>query len=550
MASKRDKGYLGNPNLKQINEQVEFDKHKISEYIKCSKDPIYFLENYGKIVSIDKGIIPFNLYPYQKRIIRGLKDNRKVISKLFRQSGKSTSIAGFIAWFVLFNDNKECAILANKMATAKEIFSRVQFIIENCPKWLQQGVREWNKTSFELENGSACFASATSSSAIRGRSLAFLMLDEFAFLSSNLADEFIASVFPTISSSKTSKIAIVSTPKGMNHFYKMWMEAGEGSNGFVQVEAHWSENPDRDQAWADEQLSILGEIKYNAEVLCQFAGSSNTLIRGEKVASIPFRTPKYLLPDSQDLVEFEPSEPNESYVMTVDTSRGANLDYSTFTVIKISTLPYKVVCRYRNNKVSTLVYPEIIHKVARSYNDAFVLIETNDLGQQVADTLYYDLEYENVYMSSRDKVSEGGGSKMSPGLRTTKKTKSVGCDLLKGLIENDKLEVNDIEIISEMSVFVRVGNSYKAEDTKHDDLMMCLVMFAYLTSQPVFKDLFDFSLRERFFEEQLKQVEEQMLPIGFVNRGNEIEMIEPTVTQDLVWVENDRFDDYVDSLWD
>lgn len=546
----KDRGYLGNQNLKQIGEMISFTPEMVSEYIKCSKDPIYFLETYGKIISIDKGIIPFKLYPYQKRIVLGLKDNRKVISKLFRQSGKSTVVAGFIAWFVLFNDNKECAILANKMATAKEIFSRVQFIIESCPKWLQQGVKEWNKTSFELENGSGCFASATSASAIRGRSLAFLLLDEFGFLSSGLADEFIASVFPTISSSKTSKIAIVSTPKGMNHFYKMWMEAESGVNGFIPIEAHWTENPDRDQEWADEQLSILGDIKFNAEVLCQFAGSSNTLINGEKVASLPFTPPKYLIPNNETLVEFEEPIANESYVMTVDVSRGANLDYSTFTVIKISSLPYKVVCRFRDNKVSTLVFPEIIHKIAKGYNDAFVLIETNDLGQQVADALYYDLEYENVYMSTRDKVSEGGGSKMLPGLRTTKKTKSIGCDLLKGLIENDKLEVNDIEIISEMSVFVRVGASYKAEDTKHDDLMMCLVMFAYLTSQPVFKDLFDFSLREKFFEEQLRQVEEQMLPIGFVNRGNSLEEIEPIVTQDLVWIENDQFDDYIDTRWE
>lgn len=545
----KNKGYLGNANLKQIGEVIQFDQEKVSEYIKCSQDPVYFLENYGKIVSIDKGIIPFKLYPYQKRIILGLKDNRKVISKLFRQSGKSTVVAGFIAWFVLFHGTKECAILANKMATAKEIFSRVQFIIEYCPKWLQQGVKEWNKTSFELENGSACFAAATSASAIRGRSLAFLLLDEFAFLSPSLAEEFIASVFPTISSSKTSKMAIVSTPKGMNHFYKMWMEAESNQNGFIPIEAHWSENPDRDQDWADEQLSILGEIKFNAEVLCQFAGSSNTLIRGDKVASLPFARPKYLIENSEDLVEFEEPIKDESYVIAVDVSRGANLDYSVFTVIKISTLPYKVVCRYRNNKVSTLVFPDIIQKFAQAYNSAFVLIETNDLGQQVADTLYYDLEYENVYMSSKDKVGEGGGSRMEPGLRTTKKTKSIGCDLLKGLIENDKLEVNDLEIISEMSVFIRVGNTYKAEETKHDDLMMCLVMFAYLTSQPVFKDLFDFSLREKFFEQQLKQMEEQMLPIGFLNRGTEIDVIEPIVTQDLIWVENDRFDDYIDEQW-
>lgn len=261
-------GYKNNPLLKQVGEQISFTQEQVTEYIKCSKDPIYFLETYGKIVALGKGVVPFKLFPYQKRIIKAITENRKVIGKIGRQQGKSTVVAGYYAWFCLFTENTTSAILANKLAVAKEIFSRVQFIIENCPKWLQQGVTEWNKTSLKLENGSRVFCSATSPSAVRGFSVDNIFCDEFAHLSGNLADEFIASVFPTLSSSTTSKLIIVSTPKGMNHYWKLWDEAEKKMNGFTTVSAEWHENPNRDEAWLKGQLEELGELKYNQEVLC------------------------------------------------------------------------------------------------------------------------------------------------------------------------------------------------------------------------------------------------------------------------------------------
>lgn len=512
------KGYLGNPNLKQIGEPIDFTQEQVVEYAKCAKDPVYFLENYAKIVSLDDGIINFKLFEYQRRIINGIQNNKQTLAKLFRQSGKSTVVAGYVAWYCLFNSNKNAMILANKMATAKEIFSRVQFIVECCPKWLQHGVKEWNKTSFLLENGSKVSCGATSASAARGHSISLLVLDEFAFLRPNLAEEFIASVFPTISSAESSKLVIVSTPKGMNHYYKLWIEAVQGTNGFCAIESHWSNHPKRTQAWADAQRAILGEVTYNQEIECSFIGSAETLVSGEKLAALPSKTPTHLLPNNT-LKQYAEPVKNHSYVMCVDTARGKGLDYSTFHVIDISTLPYQVVCTYRDNNISTLVFPEVIYRIGELYNRSFVLIETNDLGQQVADILFYDLEYENVYMSSQDNIKEGGDSKYSPGLRTTKKTKAVGCDMLKNLIENDRLEVNDSDTISEFTTFIRVGTTYKAEEGKHDDLVMALVMFAYLTTQPVFKDLFDYSLREQFFAAQLQEIENQMLPLGFVDRG-------------------------------
>lgn len=512
--------FRGNKNLKRVGEKIEFDQNAALEWAKCSVDPVYFLETYGKIVSLDDGIVPFKLYNYQKKIIRAIKDNRLVLTKMFRQSGKSTTVAGFIAWYCLFNKNKVSMIMANKQRTAQEIFSRVQFIVSNCPKWLQQGVVEWNKTSFILENGSKVSCAATSADAVRGSSINLLLLDEFAFLKPNLADEFIASVFPTISSSKKSKMVIVSTPKGMNHYWKLWTEAQNGKNGFTTIETSWKEHPNRDQKWADEQLAILGPVKFSQEVECSFVGSSTTLIEGSKLQSLPVANPiERLLYNSDTLLQYTKPVKQHSYVMTVDVSRGADLDYSTFTIIDISTMPYEVVCVFRDNTISTQVYPELIYKMASVYNNAFVLIESNDLGQQVADTLFYDLEYENVYMSKLDKIKEGGDGNSKPGVRTTKKTKAIGCDAIKNIIENDKLLINDAEIISELTTFIRVGASYKADQGKHDDLAMCLVMFGYLTSQPVFQDLFDFSLREKFLERQIKDLDDQMLPIGFYDRG-------------------------------
>jgi len=534
MATSRN-AFRGNQNLKQIGEKLYFTEHQVQEYAKCSQDPIYFLENYGKIVAVGKGVVPFKLFVYQKRMIHAILNNRKIIGKIGRQMGKSQIVAGYFAWFVLFGGkNTHSAILANKMAVAKEIFSRVQFIIENCPKWLQQGVAEWNKTSLTLENGSTVFCSATSPSAIRGFSLDAIFCDEFAHLSSNLADEFIASVFPTISSSDTAKLIIVSTPKGLNHFAKIYIDAESGKNGFAKVNAEWYENPGRDQAWLDNQRAELGELKFQQEVMTNFNSSSNTLVQGSKIASLVSINPIRTLPN---LKEYFNPIPDHQYVMTVDVSRGANLDYSTFTIFDISTMPYEVVSTFRDNTISTLVFPEIIFKSATKYNAAFVLIETNDLGQQVADTLFYDLEYENVYMTVKEEIKEGGGKNSAPGCRTTTRTKAVGCDILKGLIENDSLMVNDAETITEFSTFIRKGKSYCADDQKHDDMVMTHVMFAYLTTQPVFKDLFDYSLREQLYKRQLQDIDEQMLPLGYVNRGDSSKELETMVIGNDVWQE-------------
>jgi len=506
--------YKSNLNLKAAGVQIQFTPHQVQEYIKCSRDPIYFIETYVKIVSLDRGIVPFVLYPYQKRIIIAFHENRKIIAKVGRQLGKSSVIAAYFAWYVLFNDNKTAVILGNKQSTAVEIFSRVQFSIENLPQWLQQGVVEWNKKSLMLENGSKCFAAATSASACRSHSINLLLVDEMAFLGTNLASEFVASVFPTISSSKSSKIAIVSTPNGLNHYHKLWVDAENGLNGFVPVSGHWTEHPERDQAWANEQKSQLGEVRYNQEVEAQFLGSSYTLVDGVKIGSLTYHYPIY---ENNKLELFEKPKPDVPYVITVDVSRGRHLDFSAFVIYDVTTMPYRVVGTFKDNAISTLEYPHLIYNAAMQYNKAFVLIEINDLGEEVANILWQDYEYENLYFTDGNKISLARGY---PGVRTTKKVKGIGCSVLKELIEKDQLEVTSHRIIEELGLFVLHKKSYASEDsTVNDDLCTCLWLFAWLSKQDIFQQLTNNDLRKKLTDNNQKMIDESMTPFGYYYDG-------------------------------
>lgn len=445
-------------------------------------------------------------------------------------SHNSTTLAGYLTWYVLFNSHKRAAILANKMDIAKEIFSRVQFAVENLPLWLQQGVVEWNKTSFELENGSVCFAAATSPSAVRGKSINLLLLDEFAHLTPKLADEFIKSVFPTISSSKESKMVIISTPKGLNHYYKLWNDAENGNNDFVTVTGHWSEHPDRNEAWAEAQRKELGEVGYQQEVECSFIGSSYTLIDGFKLSQLTYKQP--IVRSVIDNVEVY-SLPKEGhvYIISVDTSRGRGLDYSAFSIIDVTKMPYEVVVTYKDNTISTLEYPHLIYNFATKYNNAYALIEVNDIGGEIANILWYDYEYENLYFTNNS--GEITASKGYPGVRTTKKVKSLGCSVLKELIEKDQLIVSCSRIIEELGVFTLKGKSYGADDTIiNDDLVSSLFLFAWLTKQEEFKEATDIDIREVLTRKKQDYLDAQMLPIGFYSDGLESIPEEDTLDND------------------
>ncbi len=510
MANLKHQVYNRNQNLKAAGVQVPFTQDQVHEYVKCARDPIYFIRTYAKIVSLDDGVVPFDPFPYQERMIKAIHENKNTLGKLFRQAGKSTIVAAYFAWYVLFNDNKTAVILANKQAIAIEIFGRVQFIIESLPQWLQQGVEEWNKKSFKLENGSRCIAAATSASAVRGMSVNLLLLDEFAHLGPNLADEFIASVFPTLSSSESSKLVIISTPNGLNHYHKLWVEAANGNNDFKTVEGKWQENPKRTQEWAEAQRKKLGEVKYRQEIECTFEGSSYTLVDGAKLATIPLAVPIF---DKDELEVFEAPQPDKSYVITVDVSRGRHMDYSAFTVFDATQMPYRIVATFKDNTISTLEYPHLIYNTARQYNDAFILIEINDLGEEVSNTIWHEYEYENVYFTAGGELSQARGY---PGVRTTSKVKSLGCSVLKDLVEKDQLIINSHRVIQELGLFVLHNNSYASEDPAvNDDLCTTLWLFAWLTKQDIFQQFANIHLRSVLTDKKQQYIDSTLTPFGF-----------------------------------
>lgn len=519
--------YLGNPNLKSAGVEVEYTKEQIAEYIKCSKDPIYFIKNYIKIVSLDEGLVPFTMWDFQEETVESIHNNRFVICKFPRQTGKSTIMISYILHYVLFNDSMNVAILANKLATARELLSRLQLAYEHLPKWLQQGVIAWNKGSIELENGSKILASATSSSAVRGGSFNLIFLDEFAYVPHEVADEFFSSVYPTISSGKTTKILIVSTPHGMNLFHKFWVGANKktgelGKNDYWPVEVHWSQVPGRDEEWKKTQIANSSLEQFQTEFECEFLGSVNTLVNASKLKTMTFQNPIGKLPEGLNI--YKKPEKDKVYFMTVDVARGVGEDYHAFVVIDATESPYNIVATFRNNEMPPMLYPDMIYKVANEYNEAFVLIETNDIGGQVADIMKNDLEYENLLSTSvkgraGQVLGEGFGSNVTPGIKTTQPVKKIGCATLKSFIEMDKLINPDYEILNELINFVSVRNSFEADAGHHDDLVMCLVLFSWMTTQKYFQETFDRDVRKQLYEQEMKNIEEDIIPFGFVDDG-------------------------------
>lgn len=522
--------YLGNINLKRAGIKQEWTPEQLNEYIKCSKDMEYFLTNYIKIVHVDKGLIPFNMYAYQKKIANTVETNRFVLCKQPRQSGKTTVIAGIILWYVLFNEDYMAAILAHKHDQSREILSRIQLAYEYIPLWMQQGVIEWNKGSIELENGSKIITAATDPGAIRGRSVNFVYLDEFAFVPANMQEDFFASVFPTISSGTTTRVVISSTPNGLNLFYKLWVDSEQGRNDYIRIDVHWSETPGRDEAWKIETIKNTSEDQFRVEFECEFVGSSNTLIHPKVLRQLTYIEP---IKSDNFLKIYEPVKEKHMYVSVVDTSRGGGGDYSVFVIIDVTQAPYKIVATYRNNLISPLLFPNIIYELAKRYNNASVLIETNDIGQQVADILYLELEYEHVLASQNSgragqRLSEGFGTQTHKGVRTTKAVKKTGCSVLKTLVESQKLIINDYQVLYELFRFISKGQSFEAEEGT-DDLVMCCVLFGWLANQPLFKELTDFDIRLNIVKENEKKLEEDLVPFGIVVDGSEDNTEEDTV---------------------
>ena len=519
--SEVETSYHGNPNLKALGFKHDFTKEQVTEYLKCQKDAIYFIENFCHIITLDRGLQPFKLYDCQKEKVDIILNNRKVILMEGRQQGKTVTAAACILWYTIFQEDKTVAIMANKTAAAREVLARYQTMYENLPIWMQQGVKTWNKGDVELENNSKVFTAATTTSGIRGKSVNWLYIDEAAIIPNNVAEQFFASVYPTISAGETTKILLTSTPLGYNHFWKFWNEAEKKANGFVNHFIHYTEIPGRDEAWAEEQFKLLGELKFNQEVLCEFLGSSNTLINAKTIGNLSSIDPVY---QNSGLDIYNEPKENRFYAITVDTARGIGGDYSAFVVFDITEMPYTVVAKYKDNKIAPMLYPNVISKVGEDYNNAYVLVETNDIGQQVVELLHEEIEYDNLFSTVTEKgrqyVSPGFGRSTKLGVTTSRQVKRQGCFSFKSLMEEQKLLCFDADIIHEMSTFVEKGNTYQADEGYNDDLIMCMVLFGWLTNMPFFKELTDINSREELYNHQMKQIKSNLTPF-VMRKGND-----------------------------
>ena len=538
MAQPEQVSYHGNPNLKPLAYQHDFTKEEIQEYIKCKENPVYFIENYVKIITLDKGLQPFKLYDCQKEKVDCIMNNRRVVLMEGRQQGKTVTSAACILHYTIFEEDKTVAIMANKASAAREVLNRYQIMYENLPLWMQQGVRVWNKGDVELENNSKVLTAATTAAAIRGKSVNWLYIDEAAIIPNNIADEFFTSVYPTISAGETTKILLTSTPLGYNHFWKFWNESEKGVNGFKNMFIPYYEIPGRDENWLEEQKQLLGEVKFNQEVMCEFLGSTNTLINAQTISRLSTKDPEY---QNNGLDIYESPKEGHYYAMACDTARGIGGDYSAFVVVDITEMPYKVVAKYRRNDIAPMLFPDVIGKVGRDYNNAFILVEVNDIGQQVAEILHQEIEYENILSTvteqNRQYVSPGFGKATKHGVTTSKQVKRQGCFTFKSLLEEQKLLIFDENIIHEISTFIEKGNTYQADEGYHDDLVMCMVLFGWLTSQNFFKDMTDVNVREGLYGQQMGEIEHNLTPYIRVD-GQEPEV--EVIGQD-VWLLEDEY---------
>ena len=514
-------GYLGNERLKRVGIELSYTEEQVAEILKCTEDPVHFIRTYVKIVNVDHGLVPFDMWNFQEDMVRDFHSNRFCIAKMPRQVGKTTTTVGYMLWCVLFQEEYTVGILANKGQLAQDILGKIQKAYEYLPIWLQQGIITWNKRSLELENGSKIFAYATSAAGVRGGTYNLIFLDEFAFVPHNMATEFFTSTYPVISSGKTSKVIIVSTPNGLNLFYKMWKDATEGRSNYKTIEVHWSQVPGRDFVWKEETIRNTSEEQFRQEFETEFIGSTATLISGSKLKTLAYSNP---VESQEGLDVFIRPQPGRMYIACVDPSEGVEQDYSTINVLDVTDSPYVQVAKYRSNKIPLLFLPTIIYSLAKKYNEAFVLIETNSIGKQVVDIMHYDLEYENIYKVEHHHIkgqSISGGFKRAAsfGVRTTKSVKKIGCANLKTLVENDKLIVHDFDTIAEMNTFSRYLDTYRAEEGNNDDLVMGLVLFSWLAAQSYFRESTNIDVRKIMLEENNMLVDEDLTPVGIIDNG-------------------------------
>lgn len=516
-------GYNGNPNLPLPTETITLTATELAEYAKCLNDPIYFIATYVKITHVDDGIVKFHPWKFQEDIINSLESNRFVIAKLPRQSGKSTVIiCGYFLWYILFHTDVSVALLANQEDTAIMLLDRLKQSYELLPRFLKQGIEKWDQKLIKLGNKARVRAAATSASAIRGDTFNIVFLDEFAFVPANIAIDFMASVFPVISSGKTTKLFIVSTPNGFNLFYKLFTDATQGKNSYKALQYTWRDvfyarNPLATEAealqWRDETIKNMAnnEQQFAQEFECDFLGSANTLVAPWKLARIDYRLPLELrgpLRVYEKPIYLTEEGPAHVYVCTVDVAQGQQIDSSVVQVIDITESPFRQVAVYQDSSIKPAQLAPVVVQIARWYGDAFIFFEINGEALATALIVQEDLAYENmiyVYMHKKkgQQLSAGYHPSARLGLKSTEATKRIGCSGLKTLMENDQLIINDYETKQQFGTFVGKLNKrglatiYEAEIGNHDDCISPLVLLGWLSLQQAFENYTGISMRQQ-----------------------------------------------------
>lgn len=505
--------YNGNTNVKRDGVTSGYTEYQLDEYIKCSKDPAYFAIHYCKVINLDRGLVPFDLYPYQEKMFNHFNSNRFSIVLACRQSGKSISSVAYLLWYALFHPDQTIAILANKGATAQEMLMRVTLMLENLPFFLQPGAKSLNKRSMEFSNNSRIVSAATSGSSIRGMSVNLLYLDEFAFVED--AATFYTSTYPVIASGTNTKVIITSTANGIgNMYHKLWEGAIQGVSEYKPFRVDWWDVPGRDEEWKRQTVGNTSQLQFDQEFGNTFFGTGDTLIGGEALMRLKAKEPMSVL-ENNCLRTYEDPVKGHDYIMAVDVAKGVGGDYSTFSIIDISQRPFQQVAVYQNNKISPILFPDIIHKYAVAYNNCTVIIESNDQGGVVCNGMYYDYEYENLFVESAVKAN-------GLGINMNRKVKRLGCSNIKDIIEENKLQINDRQTILEVSTFVAKGQSYEASDGNHDDLMMNLVLFGYFSNMAAFNELSDINFKKFLFNQQMKEIEADVVPFGYIDNADDI----------------------------
>tara|TARA_Y100000114_G_scaffold10995_1_gene8777 strand:+ start:1776 stop:3350 length:1575 start_codon:yes stop_codon:yes gene_type:complete len=503
MVQAKNEGYLGNNLIKRAGVETTYTEEQLQEYQKCSSDPVHFIEKYTQIISLDEGLVPFNLRGYQEDMINHFNDNRFSVVLAARQSGKSITSCAYLLWYLLFTPEVTVAILANKGAIAREMIARIVTMLETVPFFLQPGVKILNKGNIEFGNDSKIVAAATSSSSIRGMSINMLYLDEFAFVED--AETFYTATYPVITSGKDSKVIITSTANGVgNMFHKIYESAVHGNSEYKSFLINWFDVPGRDEEWKKMTIANTSEAQFEQEYGNSFLGTGNTLVNADTLLGMRAIDPDW---QKQNMNVYERPIAGHNYITCVDVSQGRGIDYSTFSVFDVSSKPFKQVATYRDNMISPMLFPDIINKYCRPYNESLVIIENNAEGSMVATQLHYDIEYPNVFVQGMTKSTDIG-------ITMSRKIKRVGCSTLKELLEENRLAVIDRATITELMTFVNKGSSFEADRGYHDDMVMNCVLFSWFVTTDYFTNLTDTAVKDLLYAEQQKLIEDDMLPAG------------------------------------